>query len=236
MGSVRQNSNFNAYFFKQDVYGYSGIKPRAYQDYMDVLGGPTNPTFWRMVNAKYIVLDNAVNFEEFELKYAAEKTFLYENKSVLPRAFFVDKVESLPALQILNAVKNNSFDPQIVAFLSEDTLIVDMPDSTALADIVSYDDERIVIKAKASGNNFLFLGDNYVPVGWKATIDGEETKIFKVNHGFRGIVVPEGEHTIEFIYLPDSWVISKYVSLIISSLTFIGLFIGVVIIRKSKRN
>jgi uncharacterized membrane protein YfhO len=64
-------------------------------------------------------------------------------------------------------------------------------------------------KAKASGNNFLFLGDNYVPVGWKAAIDGNETKIYKVNHGFRGIVVPEGEHTIEFTYLPESFVISK---------------------------
>lgn len=236
MGSIRQNSNFNAYFFMQDVYGYSGIKPRAYQDYMDVLGGPTNPTFWRMVNAKYIVLDNQVNIDEFELKYAGEKTFLYENKSALPRAYFVNGVESKPAIEILNAVKNNSFDPKEVAFLSEDTLNVDIPDSTAFIKIESYEEEKIVLYAKASGNNFLFLGDNYVPVGWKALVDGKETKIYKVNHGFRGILVPQGEHKIEFTYLPDSWVISKYLSLIISSLTFAGLFVGIVINRKSKKD
>ena len=236
MGSVNQNSNFHAYFLKQDVYGYSGIKPRAYQDYMDVLGGPTNPTFWRMVNAKYFVFDNPINFDEFELKYAGEKTFLYENKSALPRAYFVDRVENRSGIDILTAVKNNAFDPMQVAFLSDDTVTVDVPDSSAFVNIERYDDERIIIKAKASGNNFLFLGDNYVPVGWKATIDGNETKIYKVNHGFRGIVVPEGEHTIEFAYLPKSFVISKNLSLALSSLAFIGLFIGIFINRKKHKD
>ena len=236
MGSVNQNSNFHAYFLKQDVYGYSGIKPRAYQDYMDVLGGPTNPTFWRMVNAKYFVFDNPINFDEFELKYAGEKTFLYENKSALPRAYFVDRVENRSGIDILTAVKNNAFDPKQVAFLSNDTVTVDVPDSSAFVNIERYDDERIIIKAKASGNNFLFLGDNYVPVGWKATIDGNETKIYKVNHGFRGIVVPEGEHTIEFAYLPKSFVISKNLSLALSSLAFIGLFIGIFISRKKHKD
>jgi len=237
MGSVNQNSNFNAYFLKQDLYGYSGIKPRAYQDYMDVLGGPTNPTFWQMLNVKYIVLDNQVNFPDFELKYSGNKTYLYENKSALPRAFFVDRVETLQAISILNLVKNNSFNPKEVAFLSEDTLIVQKPDSSAYVNILNYRDEKISLKVKATGSNFLFLGDNYVPVGWKATIDGRETKIFKVNHGFRGILVPEGEHLIEFTYLPESWVLSKNIALALSSLTILGLLLGVFVeVKRSKKN
>lgn len=236
MGSVNQNSNFNAYFLKQDLYGYSGIKPRAYQDYMDVLGSPANPTFWRMLNTKYIILDNEVNMLDLELKFANDKSYLYENKSALPRVYFVNRVESKSAIDIINAVKNNQFDPLDVAYLTDETISVDKPDSTASVEIIKYEDERIVIQAKASGNNFLFLGDNYVPVGWKALIDGVETKIYKVNHGFRGIIVPEGEHAIEFTYLPESFVISKYVSLTLSSLTFIGLFIGIVINRKKTKH
>ena len=235
MGSVNQNSNFNAYFLKQDIYGYSGIKPRAYQDYMDVLGGPTNPTFWQMLNVKYIVLDNPVNFPDFELKYSGNKTYLYENTTALPRAFFVNRLETLQAIDILNSVKNNSFNPQEVAFLSEDTLSVDKPDSTTYVNIEKYGDDKISLKARASGKNFLFLGDNYVPVGWKATIDGNETKIFKVNHGFRGIVVPEGEHSIEFVFEPASWVLSKNIALALSSLTILGLILGVFVERNKSR-
>ena len=227
--------NFHAYFLKQDLYGYSGIKPRAYQDYMDVLGSPVNPTFWRMLNTKYIILDKEVNMPDLELRYSGAKSFLYENKSALPRVYFVNCVEKKSALEIINAVKNNQFDPLDVAFLTDEIISVDVPDNTAFADIVKYDDEIIIIKAKASGNNFLFLGDNYVPIGWKATVDGNETKIYKVNHGFRGIVVPEGEHTIQFTYLPDSFVISEYISLTLSSLAIIGLFIGSVINRKKNK-
>ncbi|HEX2926396.1 MAG TPA: hypothetical protein VHP38_09110, partial [Ruminiclostridium sp.] len=46
----------------------------------------------------------------------------------------------------------------------------------------------------------------------------QETKIYRVNHAFRGIVVPKGEHKIEFKFEPVSFVISKYLALTLSSL------------------
>jgi hypothetical protein len=49
IGSLKQNANFLAYFLMYDIYGYSGIKPRAIQDYYDIIGSPANPTFWRML-------------------------------------------------------------------------------------------------------------------------------------------------------------------------------------------
>ncbi len=71
--------------------------------------------------------------------------------------------------------------------------------------------------------------------GWKAFINGNETKIYRANHGFRGIVVPKGNHKIEFVYLPESFVISKYLSLIFSSIIMLGLVLGIVVnIRKRK--
>jgi uncharacterized membrane protein YfhO len=98
----------------------------------------------------------------------------------------------------------------------------------------------------ASGNNFLFLGDTFmsgdadyrlfkVPTGWDAFIDGEKTKIYKTNHGFRGIVVPKGKHKVVFTYLPQSFVISKYSALILSSLVIIGLVVGTLLTLKKKK-
>jgi len=68
-----------------------------------------------------------------------------------------------------------------------------------------------------------------VHTGWKAFIDGAETKIYRTNHGFRGIVVPEGNHKIEFTYLPESFVISKYLSLTFSAIIMLGLVFGIVV-------
>jgi len=236
IGSLNQNSNFLAYFLHYDIYGYSGIKPRAIQDYYDVLGSPANPTFWRMLNVKYIVFDKNVNYPGLQLIYSGEKTFLYLNQNVLPRAYFVNRIETKPALQILNLVNNNQFDPLDVAFIEKDLEGIKSPDSTAFVKIVGYKDERVTFDVNASGKNFLFFGDTYFPVGWKAFVDGNETEIYRANHGFRGIVVPAGNHKVEFIYSPESFVISKYVALSISSLVLLGLIVTVFIEYRKKKN
>lgn len=237
IGSLNQNSNYLSYFLMYDIYGYSGIKPRAIQDYYDILGSPANPTFWRMLNVKYIIFDKEVNIPELQLIYRSEKSFVYLNKNALPRAYFVNQVMKKPAIEIINMVKNTQFDPAFIAFTEEDIQGIESPDTTAFVRIEKFEDEYIQLNVNASGNHFLFVGDTYMSgvtdykilkahTGWKAFIDGVETKIYRANHGFRGIVVPEGNHKIEFTYLPESFVISKYLSLTFSSIIMLGLIIG----------
>jgi hypothetical protein len=246
IGSLNQNSNYLAYFLMYDIYGYSGIKPRAIQDYYDILGSPANPIFWRMLNIKYIILDKEINSPDLQLIYSGEKTFVYLNRSALPRAYFVNQVAKKSGVEIINMVKDGQFDPGDIAFIDEEINGIEAPDSTAYVKIEMFEDEFIQLDVNASGNNYLFLGDTYmsgetdyklfnVHTGWKAFINGNETKIYRANHGFRGIVVPKGNHKIEFVYLPESFVISKYLSLIFSSIIMLGLVFGIVVnIRKRK--
>jgi uncharacterized membrane protein YfhO len=133
-----------------------------------------------------------------------------------------------------------------MAFVEEEIDGIETPDSSAYVRIENFGDEHIVLNVTASGNNFLFLGDTYmtgmadyklleVPTGWKAFIDGQDTKIYKANHGFRGVVVPEGEHKVEFIYSPISFTVSKYLSLTFRALVMLGLIVTVLLrIRKNK--
>ena len=235
IGSLNQNSNFLPYFLMYDIYGYSGIKPRTIQDYYDVLGSPANPTFWRMLNIKYLVFDQQVSIPSLELIYSGEKTFVYKNNDALPRAYFVSTVAKRPSIEILNMVKEKRFDPKFIAFVDVEIENIEVPDSTAFVNIVEFKDEYIELDVNASGNNFLFLGDTYFPKGWSSSIDGAETKIYKANHGFRGIVVPQGKHKVVFTYLPQSFVISKYLSLILSALVILGLVIGTILTLNKKK-
>ena len=238
IGSLNQNSNYLTFFLMYDIYGYSGIKPRSIQDYYDILGSPANPTFWRMLNVKYIILDKEVSSPDFQLIYSSDKTFVYLNRSALPRTYFVNQVTKKSGVEIINMVKNGQFDPRDIAFTDEEINGIEAPDSSAFVKIEKFEDENIQLDVNATGNNFLFFGDTFmsgetdyklftVPTGWKAFIDGKETKIYRVNHGFRGIVVPIGNHKIEFIYLPESFVISKYLSLTFSSLIMLGIIVGI---------
>ncbi|MGD8780744.1 MAG: YfhO family protein [Ignavibacteria bacterium] len=232
LGSLNRNSNFNAHFFVDDLYGYSAIKPRTYQDYIDVVG-PVNATMWNMLNVKYIITGRETNLPNLKLLNKNDNEFVYENISSLPRTYFVDSVSISPSIDILNKVKSNSFDPRKVAFVEESDLKIDKPDSNAFVNIDDYNDEIINLNVKATGNNFLFLGDTFYPNGWKAYVDDNETKIYKTNHGFRGIIVPEGNHKVKFEYAPVSFIYSKYISLTLSSLTIVLLILSFIFNNKT---
>ncbi|PJA99091.1 MAG: hypothetical protein CO128_04695 [Ignavibacteriales bacterium CG_4_9_14_3_um_filter_30_11] len=221
LGSLNQNNNYYVYFLMDDFYGYSGIKPRTYQDIMDVIG-PANITLWRMLNVKYLIIDKEVNLPGFKQIFNNEKDIVYKNNNALPRAYFVDSVANAEPMEILNLIKNNSFDPKKIAYLEEEVNIDKPADSTYVV-IKSYDDENINIDTRSTGNNMLFLGNTYYPIDWKAYINEKPTTIYKLNHGFMGIIIPKGYHSIRFSVEPKSFFVGKYVTLSFNILIFFGL-------------
>jgi len=235
MGTVGNNSNYNMFFLQQDFAGYSGIKPRAYEDYVNIVGYG-NPTLWRMLNIKYIVADGLFNLPNMNVIYAdtVKKTVVYKNMDALPRAYLVDSVAVATGMEILNAVKDNKFDPKKLAYV-ETAVKVNKPDTNAFAKINRYENDIIEIEVNATGNNFLFLGDTYYPKGWKAYSDNNEIPIYKTNWGFRGVIVPAGKHIVQFHFIPKSYTIGKNLSLFGNILILIGLAFGLYFEIKNKK-
>ncbi len=238
-GSIQNNGNFNAYFLMEDVYGYSAIKPRPYQDYLDILKTPANETFINMTGTKYLVLDQpGIPFEGCVpvAVDTSSKTFVLENKNALPRAFFVNRVENKKPLEILEMVRDNKFKPQDVAFVSGHDVKVDPIDSTVTSKITKYTDEILELDVNTSGSNFLFFSTTYHKKGWHAYADGKEVEIHNANHNFMGIVVPKGTKKVKFEYAPESFFIAKYTALTLSSFVVFGLIITLIIgYMKSKK-
>lgn len=238
LGAINHHSNYHVTFLLQDFYGYSGAKPRAYQDLIDVVGLP-NPTLWRMFNVKYIITEKPIPSPYFEVIYQDESTTVHLNKLALPRAYFVNRFEKMPPLDFLNKIKDNEIEPAEVVQFSPDTKLdfekIDPPDSTAFVNITKYVFENIEMDVNASGNNLLFLGDTYYNIGWKALIDGKETKIYRANHNGRAILVPPGRHKVEFRYEPLSYYLGKNISLGLNAIILVLLAItGYLNFRKNK--
>lgn len=59
-------------------------------------------------------------------------------------------------------------------------------------------------KVDMARDNLLFFSVPYEK-GFTAYVDGKKTDIVKVDYGFMAVLVPWGEHTIEFKYLPSNW-------------------------------
>jgi len=82
------------------------------------------------------------------------------------------------------------------------------------------DDTYLSVVTKTNIQSILVLADTFFP-GWHAYIDGKETKIYRANLMFRGIVLPKGEHIVEFKYIPESF----YMGVGVSGMTLVGLIV-----------
>ena len=92
--------------------------------------------------------------------------------------------------------------------------------------LLSYKANRFSLEYESDGDAFLYVSDTYYP-GWRAYVDGKETKIYRANLAFRAIEAPKGKHTVVFRYVPMSF----YIGL---ALTIIGILLCIWLWRRDK--
>lgn len=139
---------------------------------------------------------------------------VYENLRVMPRAWFVKQTQAAADGEIYKATRtgqhdsldDGSFDFSSVALL--DRLEKELPvgdwDVSAKPELKRYQPNRLEIETHNPSQSFLVLSEVFYD-GWEARVDGQPTKIYRTNYTLRGIVVPPGNHQIEFIYRPRSF-------------------------------
>lgn len=64
----------------------------------------------------------------------------------------------------------------------------------------------------SSGDAFVIFSEQYFP-GWRAYLDGKETRIFPADFLLRGIFIDAGEHKLSMVYQPDGFRLGLYASL-----------------------
>ncbi|MBI2031281.1 MAG: YfhO family protein [Candidatus Levybacteria bacterium] len=122
---------------------------------------------------------------------------VYENKNVLPRAFFVNEVKNVAGkTEAINEIFRSDFDPFKTAIVEnfEDSQV---GNKNGKVNIVEYRSNKIIINTENENKGFLVLTDSFYPT-WRAEIDGVSTKIYLTNFDFRGIVIEEGKHEVVF--------------------------------------
>lgn len=172
-----------------------------------------------MLNAKYIV----INPNGMPLL----------NQSALGNAWFVTDYkfvnspdEEILALNSIDPAKTAVIDKRFAGLLNDRQFIAD---STASIQLLSYAPNQLEYKYTASRPQLAVFSEVYYPVGWKAYIDGQKADHFRVDYILRGMVLPEGEHTVTFKYIPDSYYTSARISQVASSLLII-LFVAFIVL------
>jgi hypothetical protein len=227
--------NTLAYWRIQSAYGYSGTKMRQIQDAFDVVG-LGNPLFWGLMNVKYIISARPDSNQVLLPVYRGEKNVLY-NRATLPRAFFVNRYEVAHGLEILNNIKEMKFHPHDLAYGMEKIDVkIDPPQENASVQYTHYGIQDLALKVNATGNNLIFLSESWYPEGWKAYIDGNEIPIYRLNYMFRGVIVPQGEHTVTMKFEPRGYYVGKNISLVLNVVVLGFLFANIVVLLVKRKN
>lgn len=157
--------------------------------------------FWDMTGTSVLVTKKD---DHWQLHYRA---------SSLPRAYLTNDVRVVPdSDRALASMFDAEIDLRYATFVEEQIFGVDVGvSSTGNAEIILYEPNSVKIRVITPTTSFLVLSDTYYP-GWKAFVDDEEVKIYRTNYAFRGVVVPEGAHTVVFRYKPTSFAIGLWIS------------------------
>jgi hypothetical protein len=227
--------NTLAYWNVESAYGYHGAKMRAYQDVVDI-AGMDNPLVWQLMNVKYIFSNTPDTTAFLPLVYDGPGFDVYRFMGALPRAFFVDDVEQASALDILDRMKNRSFDPRRVAFVLDTApTSIEPPGEGASVEVTHTGIQDLEASIVSTGKNAIFFSEVWYPEGWKATLNGDEIPIYRFNYLFRGIIVPPGEHTLRMSFEPAGFSVGKTLSLAVNILLLGGLGVmGFLSYRKQK--
>jgi len=164
--------------------------------------------------------------------------YIYRNPGAVPRAYVASTVELYDQRsRLLDRIGEPGFDPRKTVTTEDAELFTLMKNHGPSeqfpreATIVQYGPNKVTVSAAAGSNAVLVLNDMYYP-NWKATIDGNFTKIFRVNCLFRGVVLPPGNHTVEFSYY-NPWF---HRGIVVSALSWgaVVLFLGFASIREKR--
>ncbi|HTB30520.1 MAG TPA: hypothetical protein VK808_00745 [Bacteroidia bacterium] len=229
-------------YYHKSLGGYSGAKMKRYNElmtyhidrelrgiYQALQGQPAYLSVLNMLNTKYAIVE-----VKGGQKVAAPVP------GALGNAWFVD-----------NYRKVNNADSEIVAlnnFSPGNTAIVDKRysdylkvspmqphDSTAVIKMTSYEPNDLNYVSHSKTDRLAVFSEIYYKEnGWQAYIDGQPADHIQVDYVLRAMIIPAGNHSIEFKFHPSHYFIGEKISLA-SSLILFGGCIGFLYMQVKKK-
>jgi len=216
---IKDSKNRSFYFFLESPASHPGDAVTVWATSKDRYPGGQRyfngkPTFGDLTFGTFY----SGKASQIKLVYKGKDGLVYENTSVLPRAYIVHKAVVLrDGRKIIQKLSSPAFNPGNSVILEEEPKQrvenKKQEVKSSRSKIIKYQPNRILIQTSSKQPGFLVLSESFYP-GWKASIDGKETKIYRANYFLRAVYLPEGEHKVEFVYEPLSFKIGLFVSLL----------------------
>ncbi len=213
--------NARASYYHKNVGGYHAAKLRRYQELIEnaifpemqqmatgmQAGKPVDSVFMslpvlNMLNTRYIIVDT----NQPPLR----------NPEALGNAWFIDTYrivenadEEIAAVKNFNSGTTAIMDKRFEKFVGGKSFSKDYRGGIVLTE---YQPNYLKYDFNAGSEQLVVFSEIYYEDGWNAYIDEEKVPHFRVNYVLRALVVPAGNHTIEFRFEPRSYYVGNKIS------------------------
>ena len=211
-------------YFHQSIGGYHAAKMMRYQELFEYQIAKNNRQVLNMLNTKYFIVDSDKGIKQAQL-----------NPDANGNAWFVERLkvvnsanEAILALDSVNT-KNVAVFERSSSTQKELKSSFEMHPTDTI-ELLNYDVNSLTYLSKTTNEQFAVFSEIYYKNGWNAYIDGELVPHYRINYVLRGMLIPPGEHTIEFKFAPkviqQGSVISLFSYLLLFGIPIGGLFFG----------
>ena len=235
-------------FFHHSIGGYHGAKLKRYQE---LINFQIEPEMNRLFNTlrteadpqkienvlKNLPVLNMLNTKYFIIMSNAGPAPIM-NPYTLGPAWFVKDYEYVQnADEEIIAV--GDINPAVTAVIDErfrDKLgeIILQPDTFASIALTDYKPNHLTYTSNTSSDQLAVFSEVYYPAGWNAYVDGQLKPHFRANWTLRAMVIPAGNHIVEFKFEPTIYRTGEKISLASSVLLLLLIVVYCVIeIRKN---
>ncbi len=203
--------------FHRSIGGYHGAKMGRYQDIIDRYLGQNSDDqgFYAvldMLNTKYVICSD---------KEAVE------NPTRNGAAWFVQSVDVMATPdEALTALGKVDLKQTAVVEKGAPQPTIS---GTGNIELVEYRPNYLRYKYTLTGGEAVAVfSEIYYDKGWQAYIDGKPADAFRADYILRAMVLPEGEHIVEWRFRAPNWNLTSTITLICSILIIFALVLSII--------
>ena len=212
-------SRFRA-FGLESLGGYHPAKLKITNDFIQRTKNISSFPLMRMLNVHYLLSPQEIPLPDLKKVFSGkmrsgrgvQDTFVYSLMDPLPRVWFVKNVEAKSDEQLWRMINEANFKPENTAYIQEENEQHSGDYSIGKVNNINRSNHELSINVTCDKDGFLVVSEVHYPNRWHCTIDGEPANVIETNKLIRGVVIPEGEHIVKFIYDRSSFNKGKLIS------------------------
>jgi len=205
-------------YFHKSLGGYHGAKLRRYQELIDYQLSKGNMNVFNMLNTKYFIVPDEKGQPQVQINMQALGNAWFVNNAHMVNNADEELAELTNFVPTETAIYDKRFENQVKGHIISKDMLSNIT-------LTAYKPNHLTYKSETVKEQLAVFSEIYYDKGWNAYIDGKPAPYFRADYVLRAMIVPAGNHTIEFKFEPQIYKTGEKISLA-SSILLVLLALG----------